>query len=70
MGHADTLSLFTAWPQWMKMGQYIGLAVSAAAMLAASQATAAWHLVVTIGVFYPFAGGEWSHPRQCGTCRN
>lgn len=58
-GFPLTRSIFTAFPQYEKATQYVGLVVAAVALLASAFVSQAWHLLVTIGIFYPFAGGEF-----------
>lgn len=55
--------LFTAFPRQRQYIQIFGLVVSTAALIASGFATSASHLVVTMGILYPFAGGK-SLPRR------
>lgn len=55
--------LFTAFPRQRQAFQIFGLVVSTAALIATGFVTQASHLVVTIGILYPFAGGE--RPSGC-----
>lgn len=48
--------MFTAIPQWSKPLQWVGLLVATASLIASAFVSQAWHLIVTIGIFYPFAG--------------
>ncbi|WVR05479.1 hypothetical protein IAU60_002495 [Kwoniella sp. DSM 27419] len=47
--------LFTAFPRWTKVIQIAGLMCASFAMIASAFVTKPWHLLVTVGLFYPLA---------------
>ncbi|AFR95822.1 monocarboxylic acid transporter [Cryptococcus neoformans C23] len=48
--------LFTKWPKWQKTFQYIGLFAASLSLIGSAFASKPWHLIVTIGCIYSFAG--------------
>lgn len=50
------LSLFTAFPRQQRYFQIIGLVTAVAALFGSAFVTKAYHLLITMGIFYPFAG--------------
>lgn len=69
-----THRLFTSFPQYTKHMQVGGMIVASIALIASAFVTKAGHLIVTLGVLYPFAGAlylpcatllyEWFHARR------
>ncbi|KLT42180.1 transporter [Cutaneotrichosporon oleaginosum] len=66
--------LFTTFPQYTKHMQVLGMIVASIGLIASAFVTRASHLIVTLGVLYPFAGAlylpcatllyEWFHARR------
>ncbi|KAK8845320.1 hypothetical protein IAR55_006033 [Kwoniella newhampshirensis] len=66
--------VITALPRWQKTMQVFGLVAASVSMIASAFATKPWHLVITIGCFYPLSGAcylpcatllfEWFHGRR------
>ncbi|WVO13427.1 hypothetical protein L204_101042 [Cryptococcus depauperatus] len=48
--------LLTAFPRWQRTVQVGGLAAASLSMISSAFATRPWHLLVTIGILYPFSG--------------
>nr|XP_031863730.1 uncharacterized protein CI109_000982 [Kwoniella shandongensis]KAA5530802.1 hypothetical protein CI109_000982 [Kwoniella shandongensis] len=48
--------LLTALPRWQKTIQVLGLVAASVSMITSAFATKPWHLIVTIGCFYPLSG--------------
>ncbi|ODN74836.1 hypothetical protein L202_07142 [Cryptococcus amylolentus CBS 6039] len=45
-------------PRWQKTLQVIGIVAAALSMIASAFVSKPWHLLVTVGLIYPFAGGK------------
>ncbi|OCF78560.1 monocarboxylic acid transporter [Kwoniella mangroviensis CBS 8886] len=66
--------IFTTFPRYTKTLQLVGLMMASISMIASAFVTKPWHLIVTIGVFYPMASAtyfpcatwlfEWFHARR------
>ncbi|WWC72506.1 uncharacterized protein I206_106468 [Kwoniella pini CBS 10737] len=66
--------IFTAYPRMTKTLQIGGLTVASLAMIASAFVTKPWHLIVTMGIFYPLASAtyfpcatllfEWFHAKR------
>ncbi|WVQ99021.1 hypothetical protein IAU59_006153 [Kwoniella sp. CBS 9459] len=66
--------IFAAIPKWTRALQMIGLGAASLAMIASAFATKPWHLLVTVGLFYPLSCAaympcatlmfEWFHARR------
>jgi hypothetical protein len=52
------LRVIGGFPRRMKEIQSICLLIAGGALIASAFVTKPWHLIVTIGIFYPFAGGR------------
>ena len=52
-------SILAAFPRYMRHIQIICLFIAGGSFIASAFVTQPWHLIVTIGIFYPFAGGEF-----------
>ncbi|OCF43798.1 monocarboxylic acid transporter [Kwoniella heveanensis CBS 569] len=51
--------LFAAFPRRMRTIQIIGLMVGSSSMVAAAFVTKPWHLIITVGCFYPWICAAW-----------
>ncbi|WVQ93949.1 hypothetical protein IAU59_001027 [Kwoniella sp. CBS 9459] len=51
--------IFAAYPRRMRTFQIIGLMVGSLSMIAAAFVTKPWHLIVTVGCFYPWTCAAW-----------
>ncbi|WWC88807.1 uncharacterized protein L201_003720 [Kwoniella dendrophila CBS 6074] len=66
--------LFAAFPKWTKQIQIAGLLIGSSSMIASAFVTKPWHLIMTIGIFYPILCAcyfpcatllfEWWHSRR------
>ncbi|OCF39448.1 monocarboxylic acid transporter [Kwoniella heveanensis CBS 569] len=66
--------IFAAIPKWTRALQIAGLAAASLAMIASAFATKPWHLLVTVGLFYPLSCAtylpcatllfEWFHAKR------
>ncbi|WRT70597.1 uncharacterized protein IL334_007595 [Kwoniella shivajii] len=66
--------IFTTFPRYTKISQVVGLLVASAAMVASAFVTKPWHLIITIGIFYPMLSAtyfpcatlvfEWFHAKR------
>ncbi|WRT63482.1 uncharacterized protein IL334_000387 [Kwoniella shivajii] len=66
--------VFAAVPRWTKAIQVAGLLIGSSSMIASAFVTKPWHLVMTVGIFYPMSCAcyfpcatllfEWWHTRR------
>ncbi|WVQ65916.1 uncharacterized protein L199_004094 [Kwoniella botswanensis] len=66
--------IFAAIPRWTKTLQVIGLIIGSVSMISSAFVTKPWHLIVTVGIFYPMSCAcyfpcatllfEWWHARR------
>ncbi|WVR03298.1 hypothetical protein IAU60_000289 [Kwoniella sp. DSM 27419] len=74
IGCAVVGPLFAAKPRWTRQLQMLGLVCGCASMIAAGFVTKPWHLLITVGIFYPVACAlyfpcatlmfEWFHAKR------
>lgn len=52
------IRILAAYPRYMRHIQSVCLFIAAGGLIGSAFVTKPWHLIVTIGIFYPFAGGK------------
>jgi len=51
-------SILAAFPRYMRHVQSVCLFIAGGSFIASAFVTKPWQLILTVGIFYPFAGGE------------
>jgi len=52
--------IFARYPHRMREIQFFCMTVMSIALIASAFVTKPWHLIITIGIMYPFGGGKLS----------